>query len=122
MAHHGKIGRYLGGDRARPSGRRQPDYLHVQGECQGEEGQADEGLPKPEVREEIQEMELDEFWHFLKANKTSVDFGKPMMVTHGVVSPGWWLGEIMLLLANSGNASPGLNAPITQMMPPSSMT
>ena len=28
-----------------------------------------------------------------------------MIVTHGVVSPGWWVAVIMLPLANSGNAS-----------------
>ena len=43
--------------------------------------QAAEALPEPEVREEIREMELDELWHFLHAKKTSVGFGKPMIVT-----------------------------------------
>src|SRR3974377_251275 len=73
--------------------------------------QAAETLPEPEVREEIREMELDELWHFLHAKKTSVGFGKPMIVTHGVVSPGWWVAVIMLPLGDSGNGSLGRGAP-----------
>jgi transposase len=83
--------------------------------------QAAEALPEPEVREEIREMELDELWHFLQAKKTSVGFGKPMIVTHGVVSPGWWVAVIMLPLSNSGNASLVPNAPITPTIGPSTM-
>lgn len=84
--------------------------------------QAAETLPEPEVREEIREMELDELWHFLQAKKTSVGFGKPMIVTHGVVSPGWWVAVIMLPLGASGNASPVPDAPTTPMIGPSTTT
>ena len=80
--------------------------------------QAAESLPEPEIREEIREMELDEFWHFLHAKKTSVGFGKPMIVANGVVSPGWWVAVIMLPLADSGNASLAPNAPIIPMNGP----
>jgi hypothetical protein len=83
--------------------------------------QAAEALPEPEVREEIREMELDELWHFLHAKKASVGFGKPMIVTHGVVSPGWWVAVIMLPLDNSGNASLVPDAPTTPMIGPSTM-
>jgi transposase-like protein len=84
--------------------------------------QVAEELPEPQVREEIREMELDELWHFLEAKKTSVGFGKPMIVMHGVVSPGWWVAVIMLPLGDSGNASLGPDAPITPMIGPSTMT
>jgi transposase len=84
--------------------------------------QAAEALPEPEVREEIREMELDELWHFLHAKKTSVGFGKPMIVTHGVVSPGWWVAVIMLPLGDSGNASFVPDVPTTPMIGPSIMT
>jgi hypothetical protein len=84
--------------------------------------QAAESLPEPEVREEIQEMELDELWHFLHAKKTSVGFGKPMIVANGVVSPGWWVAVIMLPLAGSGNASLVPNVPITPMNTPFTST
>jgi hypothetical protein len=83
--------------------------------------QAAEALPEPEVREEIREMELDELWHFLHAKKTSVGFGRPMIVTHGVVSPGWWVAVIMLPLGDSGNASLVPDAPTTPMIGPSTM-
>ena len=65
--------------------------------------QAAEALPEPQVREEIREMELDELWHFLHAKKTSVGFGKPMIVTHGIVSPGRWVAVIVLPFGDSGN-------------------
>ena len=58
--------------------------------------QTAESLPPPEVREEIQEMELDEIWHFLQAKKTSVGSGKPMIVAHGAVWPG--LSVVVILL------------------------
>jgi transposase len=84
--------------------------------------QAAEALPEPEVREEIREMELDELWHFLQAKKTSVGLGQPMIVTSGVVSPGWWVAVIMLPLGDSGNAALVPNAPITPMVGPSTPT
>jgi transposase-like protein len=84
--------------------------------------QAAEELPEPQVREEIREMELDELWHFLQAKKTSVGFGKPMIVANGVVSPGWWVAVIMLPLADSGNASLVPNVPITPMNTPFTST
>jgi hypothetical protein len=78
--------------------------------------QAAEALPEPKVREEIREMELDELWHFLHAKKTSVGFGKPMIVTHGVVSPGRWVAVIVLPLGDSGNVSPNPAALTTPMI------
>lgn len=78
--------------------------------------QAAAALPEPEVREDIREMELDELWHFLQSKKTSVGFGKPMIVTHGVVSPGWWVAVIMLPVSDFGNASRGPDAPTTPMI------
>jgi hypothetical protein len=83
--------------------------------------QTAESLPDPEVREEIQEMELDELWHFIQATRASVGFGKLMVVANGFVSPGWWVAVIMLPLADSGksplvsNASP---APMTGLFTP----
>ena len=55
-----------------------------------------ETLPEPQVREEIQEMELDEMWHFVNSKKTSVGSGKPMIVVSGDVSPG--LSAVVILL------------------------
>jgi len=75
--------------------------------------QTAETLPEPELREDIREMELDELWLLLQSKKTSVGLGKPMIVTHGVVSPGWWVAVIMLPLRNSGNVSLGPDAPAT---------
>lgn len=77
--------------------------------------QAAEALPDPDVREDIREMELDELRHFLQAKKTSVGSERPMIVTHGVVSPGWWVAVIMLPLSKFGNASTASNAPATPM-------
>jgi len=76
--------------------------------------QAAESLPKPSVREEIREMELDELRHFLH-KKTSVGLSRPMIVANGVVSPGWWVAVIMLPFADSGNALLVPDAPITPM-------
>ena len=81
--------------------------------------QAAEELPEPQVREEIREMELDELWHFLQAKKTSVGFGRPMIVTHGVVSPGKWVAVIVLPLGDSGSVSPIPDALTTPMIGPS---
>jgi len=78
--------------------------------------QAAEALPEPQVREEIREMELDELWHFLHAKKTSAGFGKPMIVAHGVVSPGRWVAVIVLPLGDSGNVSPNPDALTTPMI------
>jgi len=84
--------------------------------------QAAEELPEPDIREDVREMELDELWHFLHTKKTSVGFGKPMTVAHGVVSPGWWVAVIMLPLNASGNASLVPDASTTPMIGPSTMT
>jgi len=81
--------------------------------------QAAEELPEQQFREEIREMELDELWHFLQAKKTSVGFGKPMIVTHGVVSPGKWVAVIVLPLGDSGNVLPTPDALTTPMIGPS---
>jgi transposase len=81
--------------------------------------QAAEELPEPQVREEIREMELDELWHFLQAKKTSVGFGKPLIVSHGVVSPGKWVAVIVLPLGDSGNGLPTPDALTTPMIGPS---
>jgi len=78
-------------------------------------------LPEPQVREEIREMELDELWPFVQSKKTSVGCGKPLIVTHGVVSPGWWVAVIMLPLGDSGDASLVPDAPATPMIGPSTM-
>jgi len=83
--------------------------------------QVAESLPEPEVREEIREMELDEVWHFLQTKKTSVGFGKPMIVTHGVVSPGWWVAVIMSPLGDSGSASPVRDVSTIPITGPSTM-
>jgi transposase-like protein len=80
---------------------------------------AAESWPEPEVREEIREMQLDEFWHFLQAKKTGLGLGKPMIVANGVVPPGWWVAVIMLPLSDPGDASLVPNAPITPMAGPS---
>lgn len=62
--------------------------------------QTAESLPEPQMREEIQEMELDEMWHFIQSKKTSVGSGRPMTVVQGDVWPG--LSAIVILLPSSG--------------------
>jgi hypothetical protein len=82
---------------------------------------AAEALPEPEVREEIREMALDELWHFLHAKKTSVGFGNPMIVTHGVVSPGCWVAVIMLPLGDLWERVARPESPTTPMIASSTM-
>jgi len=73
-----------------------------------------EGLPPPELREEIQEMELDEMWHFLQSKKTSAGCGKPMIVAHDDVWPGLSVVVILLPSENYGKRSRAATAPISR--------
>lgn len=45
-------------------------------------------LPEPEVGEDVQEMELDEMWHFLQEKKTRSGSGKLMIALRRDVLPG----------------------------------
>lgn len=51
---------------------------------------------RSEIMQEIREMELDDLFHFLYAKRISIGFEKPMLVTHGVVSPELWLAVILV--------------------------
>jgi hypothetical protein len=46
--------------------------------------------------EEIREMGIDELCLILNEKKISIGFEKPMLVTHGVVSPELWLAVILV--------------------------
>ncbi|MHB8067862.1 MAG: hypothetical protein ACYDIC_08175 [Desulfobaccales bacterium] len=46
--------------------------------------------------EEIKEMEVDDLCHFIYAKRISIGLEKPMLVTHGVVSPELWLAVIIV--------------------------
>ena len=45
-------------------------------------------LPEPEVGEGVQELELDEMWHFLQEKKTRSGSGKLMIALRRDVLPG----------------------------------
>ncbi len=47
-----------------------------------------ESLPEPQLSEDVQEMELDEMWHFLQKKKTSCGSGTLMIALRDAVSPG----------------------------------
>lgn len=51
---------------------------------------------RSEIMEEIEEMEVDDLCHFLYAKRISIGLEKPMLVTHGVVSPELWLAVIIV--------------------------
>jgi transposase-like protein len=54
-----------------------------------------EGLPEPEVPGDIQEIEFDEVWHFIKLKKTNFGSSKPLIVAQGELWPG--LSAIVIL-------------------------
>ena len=43
---------------------------------------------EPEIAEDIQHMEFDEMWHFIKSKKTNFGSSKPLTVTSGEPWPG----------------------------------
>ena len=45
-------------------------------------------LPEPEVHGDIQEMEFDEMWHFIKSKKTGFGLSRPLTVAQGELWPG----------------------------------
>jgi len=59
-------------------------------------------LPEPEISLGMKDVELDEMWHFLGSKKTKDGFGKPLIVTQSVVSPGLWVAVIVRRSENSG--------------------
>ena len=75
-------------------------------------------IPEPEMVGEVKEMEIDELWHYLHSKKTSVGFGKPMIVVSGVVSPGLLATVMLLRYDDSGNRSTNPVAPTSQTIGP----
>jgi transposase len=47
-----------------------------------------ESLPELEVSGDIQEIEFDEMWHFVKDKKTNFGLSKPLIVARGELWPG----------------------------------
>ena len=60
-----------------------------------------ERLPEPEVAGDIQEIEFDEVWHFIKSKKTNFGSSKPLIVAQGELWPGF---SVIVMLQHS-NAS-----------------
>jgi len=54
-----------------------------------------ESLPEPEVLGDIQQIEFDEMWHFIKNKKTGFGSSKPLIVAQGELWPGC-LAVVML--------------------------
>lgn len=48
-----------------------------------------EKLPDPKVYPEIQEIEIDEMWHFLKKKAKNDGLSRPLIVKLDKWSPGW---------------------------------
>ncbi len=46
-------------------------------------------LPKPKVPENLQEVEIDEMWHFIDSKKTNYGSGKPIVGSSKKLLPGW---------------------------------
>lgn len=44
---------------------------------------------EPEVRAELEHIELDEMWHFIRSKKTKNGYLKPWIVIHGELLPGY---------------------------------
>ena len=59
-------------------------------------------LPEPEIPGTIQEMELDEMWHFLQSKKENGGCGKRMIVLDAAVLPGWWAVVTLLPFGDYG--------------------
>jgi len=47
-----------------------------------------ESLPEPEIPGDIQEIEFDEMWHFIKSKKTRFGSSRPLTVARGELWPG----------------------------------
>ena len=54
-----------------------------------------ESLPEPEVPGDIQQIEFDEMWHFIKNKKTGFGSSRPLIVAQGELWPGC-LAVVML--------------------------
>ena len=57
-------------------------------------------LPEPDVSGDIQHMEFDEMWHFIKSKKTSCGSSKPLTVAAGELWPGY---SAIVILQPSGD-------------------
>ena len=60
-----------------------------------------ESLPEPEVSGDIQEIEFDEMWHFIKSKKTNFGSSKPLIVAQGDLWPGC---SAVVMLQHSGDS------------------
>ena len=59
-----------------------------------------EMLPYPEIKNSIQEIEIDEMWHFVQSKKTSVGYKKRWIVAQGKPLPGL---QVVVMLKPSDN-------------------
>ena len=57
-----------------------------------------ESLPEPEVPGDIQEIEFDEMWHFIKSKKTNFGSSKPLIVAQGEL---WHGFSVIVILQHS---------------------
>ena len=58
-------------------------------------------LPYPNVANDIQHMEFDEMWHFIRSKKTNVGSSKPLTVVSGEPWPGCWAAVMLQHLDDS---------------------
>lgn len=58
-------------------------------------------IEEPEIRENIQEIEIDEMWHFVKKKLKSSGSSKPLIVAHGKQLPGLQVVVILQQLEDS---------------------
>jgi transposase len=65
-----------------------------------------EALPEPEVPGDIQEMELDEMWHFIGSKKTSSGLSRRWIVARGEPWPG---SSVVVMLQLSDGSTPRSN-------------
>ena len=62
-----------------------------------------QSLPEPEVSGDIQQMEFDEMWHFVKSKKTNFGSSKLLTVAQGELWPG--CSAIVILQPSSVSAT-----------------
>ena len=59
-------------------------------------------LPKSDIPEGLQEVEIDEMWHFVDSKKTRYGYGKPIVENSHELLDGWSVSVILKPLKNYG--------------------
>jgi transposase-like protein len=65
-----------------------------------------EGLPEPEITAKIQDIEIDEMWHFLRSKKTNDGSSRQWIVGPAILSHGL---SVVVILQQSKDFTPNLS-------------